>query len=199
MRQLAKEPTRALMTRRALIELAAKMFAKQGYVDTSMRDIAQRAGITTGALYGHFRSKADLLAEAISVSIVDEFGPTSPAPHDEQQMRALLLKNVAHFEGRKRLRALLLQGAAAAQTDVATRARLRNEQRAHLERWNERYEVERDNLRIAPDIDLKTFALFTWSAEIGLGILEALGISPSPQGWADIHDRLVRGMKPTSE
>jgi AcrR family transcriptional regulator len=195
----AKEPTKALMTRRALIELASKMFAKQGYVDTSMRDIAQRAGLTTGALYGHFRGKADLLAEAISASIADEFGPTSSGPHDEQQMRALLRRNAAHFEGRKRLRALLLQGAAAAQTDMATRARLRNEQRAHLERWNERYEVERENLHIAPGIDLETFALFTWSAEIGLGILEALGISPSPQGWADIHDRLVRGMKPAPE
>ena len=72
---------------------AAKMFAKQGYVDTSMRDIAQRAGLTTGALYGHFRGKADLLAEAISACIVDEFGPTSSAPHGEE--------HVAHFEGRK--------------------------------------------------------------------------------------------------
>ena len=38
-------------------------------------------------------------------------------------------------------------------------------------------------------------ALFTWAAEIGLGILEVLAITPSPEGWADAYDRLLRGLK----
>jgi hypothetical protein len=37
--------------------------------------------------------------------------------------------------------------------------------------------------------------MLTWAAEIGLGILEVLGISPEPDGWADAYDRLVRGLQ----
>ena len=62
----------ARATRAALVELASELFAEQGYIQTSIRDIARRAGVTSGALYGHFRNKADLLAEAINGRIADE-------------------------------------------------------------------------------------------------------------------------------
>ena len=57
---------KAIATRAALVELAARLFATRGYLQTSIRDIARDANLTTGAIYGHFRNKADLLAEAIS-------------------------------------------------------------------------------------------------------------------------------------
>ena len=57
---------KAVATRAALIELAAQLFSTQGYLQTSIRDIARDANLTTGAIYGHFRNKAELLAEAIS-------------------------------------------------------------------------------------------------------------------------------------
>src|ERR1051326_8237526 len=62
---------KALATRAALIELAAELFAEMGYVQTSIRDIA-RGELTSGAIYGHFRNKADLLAEAISKRTAEE-------------------------------------------------------------------------------------------------------------------------------
>ena len=35
---------------------------KQGYIRTTMRDIARNCGLTTGALYHYFRSKDDILS-----------------------------------------------------------------------------------------------------------------------------------------
>src|SRR5438876_4683379 len=68
--EAAREPGRGAeksrATRAALVELAATLFAEQGYVQTSIRDIARRGGLTSGAIYGHFRNKADLLVEAIN-------------------------------------------------------------------------------------------------------------------------------------
>ena len=55
---------RSQATRTSLIELAAELFAERGYVQTSIRDITRRGDVTSGAIYGHFRNKADLLAEA---------------------------------------------------------------------------------------------------------------------------------------
>jgi AcrR family transcriptional regulator len=159
-----------------------------------MRDIAQRASLTTGALYGHFRNKAELLAEAISTRISEGIDHDRPEPLDERSMRASLKDYVMNFQRRKELRALLLQGAAAAQTDNETRFRLRDDQRFHLDRWVKDYEADRDLLGIDLSVDIEALSLFTWSAEIGLGLLEVLGIAPSPSGWADVYDRLVRGL-----
>jgi AcrR family transcriptional regulator len=189
-----RERAKSLATRRMLIEVAAEMFAERGYVETSMRDIAHRASLTTGALYGHFRNKAELLAEAISTRISEEFDHDRPKSLDDRSMRASLKDFVMNFQRRQELRALLLQGAAAAQTDDETRVRLRDEQRLHLDRWFRDYEVDRDLLGIDRSVDIEAFSLFTWSAEIGLGLLEVLGIAPSPDGWADVYDRLVRGL-----
>jgi len=192
---LGKGAEKSQATRTALTELAAELFAQKGYVETSMRDIARRASLTTGAVYGHFRNKADLLAEAINARIVEELGPEPPASLDEQGIRAGLAEFVANFPRRRILRALIVQGAAAAQTDEETRKQLRNEQLAHLRHWIKGYESEREVLEIDPAVDLEAAVLFTWAAEIGLGILEVLGITPSPEGWADAYDRLLRGLK----
>ena len=44
-------------TRAALLNVASGLFAERGYADTSTQDIVERAGVTRGALYYHFRSK----------------------------------------------------------------------------------------------------------------------------------------------
>ena len=52
-------------TRKLLIDVAAELFIERGYDAVSMRDIAAAADLTKGAVYGHFRSKGQLLVEAI--------------------------------------------------------------------------------------------------------------------------------------
>ena len=64
-----KTAEHAQATRAALVELAGHLFAERGYIQTSVRDIARQARCTSGAIYGHFRNKADLLAEVVSVGI----------------------------------------------------------------------------------------------------------------------------------
>jgi AcrR family transcriptional regulator len=46
--------------RRRIIEVARRQFARSGYVGTTNREIADEAGITTGAIYHYFASKLDL-------------------------------------------------------------------------------------------------------------------------------------------
>lgn len=47
-------------TRSALLTVAHELFAKQGYADTSTKDIVERAEVTRGALYYHFHNKESL-------------------------------------------------------------------------------------------------------------------------------------------
>lgn len=53
----------ALKTRQLLIESAIQQFALRGVTRTTLTDIADAAGVTRGAVYWHFSSKADLFNE----------------------------------------------------------------------------------------------------------------------------------------
>src|ERR1700738_2842350 len=52
-------------TRARLLRAAADVFAERGYDGTRVADIAAAAGVSNGALYAHFASKADLLVAAL--------------------------------------------------------------------------------------------------------------------------------------
>ncbi len=55
----------AAETRERLLRAAADVFAAQGFDGTRVAGIAAAAGVSNGALYAHFASKADLLVDAL--------------------------------------------------------------------------------------------------------------------------------------
>ena len=50
----------ALETRSQLLDAAEKVFFEKGFGQTSLLDIAEAADLTRGAIYWHFKNKADL-------------------------------------------------------------------------------------------------------------------------------------------
>ncbi|HIB4657531.1 TPA: acrEF/envCD operon transcriptional regulator [Klebsiella quasipneumoniae subsp. similipneumoniae] len=58
-----KTKEEALRTRQLLIESAIQQFALRGVTNTTLRDIADAAGVTRGAVYWHFASKTELFNE----------------------------------------------------------------------------------------------------------------------------------------
>ena len=55
-------------TRERLIEVANALFLEKGVQGTSLQDIAERAGVTKGAIYSSFDSKEVLVAEVIAAT-----------------------------------------------------------------------------------------------------------------------------------
>jgi AcrR family transcriptional regulator len=55
-----KRLTRGQQTRAEIVQVAHDLFLQQGFHGTSMRQIAQQAGITLSAIYNHFASKEEL-------------------------------------------------------------------------------------------------------------------------------------------
>ncbi len=47
--------------RERILDTALELFNEEGYDKTSLREIAERLGVTKAALYYHFKSKADIL------------------------------------------------------------------------------------------------------------------------------------------
>ena len=48
-------------TRERIQRVALELFAEQGYERTSLREVAERLGVTKAALYYHFKSKEDIV------------------------------------------------------------------------------------------------------------------------------------------
>ena len=80
----------ALETRHKLLDAAEHLFQAQGVSRTSLQDIARRAGATRGAVYWHFRDKADLfnaMMERVTLPMEESFNHENSAPdslHDSQ-------------------------------------------------------------------------------------------------------------------
>ncbi|WP_030746129.1 ScbR family autoregulator-binding transcription factor [Streptomyces sp. NRRL F-5135] len=57
---------RAVRTRMQILDAAAELFAAQGFPSTSVKDVADRVGMTKGAVYFHYPTK-----EALTVAVVE--------------------------------------------------------------------------------------------------------------------------------
>ena len=56
-------------TRLRILDVAMVMFARDGYEATTNRSIAESSGLTSGAIYHYFSSKAELYAAVYEVVV----------------------------------------------------------------------------------------------------------------------------------
>ncbi|MGW0560695.1 ScbR family autoregulator-binding transcription factor [Streptomyces sp. NPDC003016] len=63
---------RAIRTRRVILEAAAAVFDELGYEAATISEILERAGVTKGAFYFHFRSKEDMARGVLSEAVTTE-------------------------------------------------------------------------------------------------------------------------------
>ena len=58
-------------TRRKILDAAARRFRAEGYDGLGVDGLAKAAGVTNGAFYGHFPSKADAFREVVTTGLDD--------------------------------------------------------------------------------------------------------------------------------
>jgi AcrR family transcriptional regulator len=59
----SRRQQRKEQTREQLVEAAGRVFARKGFHETTMADVAEEAGYSTGAIYVHFAGKDELFLE----------------------------------------------------------------------------------------------------------------------------------------
>lgn len=57
--------TKGERTRQAVLDAAHQLFVEQGFAGTSMRQIADKAGLALGGIYNHFPTKESIFSEVI--------------------------------------------------------------------------------------------------------------------------------------
>jgi AcrR family transcriptional regulator len=109
-------------TRAALLEAARAVIREKGHERTTMEDVARRAGMTTGAIYGNFKNREELfiaLGQTYWAPVVPKVAPgatfaeamhalakaTLAAVHDRAPVAVGRLTGLAYTLGNAELRA----------------------------------------------------------------------------------------------
>lgn len=88
--------------KKEIIDAAAELFARKGFEDTSMKDIAERADLSVGKLYHHFEGKSEIIREILE-EYVNEMSAVSEAacvPDDPplEQLRCRIRASIEHLK-----------------------------------------------------------------------------------------------------
>jgi AcrR family transcriptional regulator len=116
-------------TREQIRKLALELFAERGYDATSLREIAERLGITKAAVYYHFKTKEEILASLVAdfFAEVDELVSWAQHQPATRATREQVLRRYhTLLSGHATALAQLLHEGQAALRDVAAGAELRS-------------------------------------------------------------------------
>jgi AcrR family transcriptional regulator len=183
---------KARATRARLVETAADAFVEHGYGATSVRDIAERSSMTSGAIYGHFTNKGNLLGEAVRYRITEDLERHGGHPWKEANLADWLAHQWRDYRTRRALRALIVEGAAAARVDDEAQRLLHEIVTAKLDEWAELYQEVWEQEGLDPDLDSDAVLYLLFAAEVGTGVLEALAIkAPRPNALSNVVRRFV--------
>ena len=121
-----RQHERRSATRRALLEAALGCIQERGYAATTTPEIGRRAGVSQGALFKHFPTKADLLAAAaehLFAHLIEVFRAGLPEPDREPDFAAAVVRQLWSIFQEPRLH-VAFELYVAARTDAGLRESL---------------------------------------------------------------------------
>ena len=77
MKNVVREPRqeRSIEKKNRIIDAGYQLFSEVGYYGTNTAEIAKRAGVSTGIVYGYFQDKRDILISVLEIYINKVFEP----------------------------------------------------------------------------------------------------------------------------
>lgn len=180
-------------TRTRILDAACRCFAARGYTSTSNQDIARAAGLTTGALYHYFGSKAAIFAavhrhvHAVLLSVYERAFAQRATCVDQlcAGLEASLADNRAHPE--------LAHFAATASLEIERHPELRALLAPDAQRIRRFFEAllgaGRRRGEIAADVDLDAAVNLIIAALFGLAWLRSRLAQPAE------HDSAIRAFQ----
>jgi TetR/AcrR family transcriptional regulator, transcriptional repressor of aconitase len=177
-------------TRERILASAERLFAERGFERVSMPAIARASGVTAGAIYKHFESKADLLFEVVrsALSSVRLFS----APGSEVD---LLLRQVAIYTERETrpLRQLSLEIHSASRKHPRVRSILRRALEMNIQQLRRAIEPAQRVGKIDPDLDADFLANAVIVFMMGLAHMETIApqLVGNPGFYRFIENRVI--------
>lgn len=152
----------ALATRQTLLDAAERLFQAQGVSRTSLHEIARAAGTTRGAIYWHFKDKADLfnaMMERVTLPLENAFEHLGKDSEGDtlDRLRAALqaaLHQIATDERTRRVFEVLTQKVEYIDELQAVRARHLASRNGFLEKFKHGLRLAAERQQLLPSISL---------------------------------------------
>jgi AcrR family transcriptional regulator len=176
--------------RNRLLTAAAAVFARQGYEGTKILDIVREAGVSTGAVYGRFKSKSDLLRAAIveqarEVAHLGDFRRTRVADFIAQTGQ-LTTGELSNQE------AVRLEAFVAARREPEIARAILEASCAQRTAMQPLVEAAVADGTVAGDIDPEAVIFFVRTVGLGLLLQRAAGLpGPESEAWSTLVERVV--------
>jgi AcrR family transcriptional regulator/ferredoxin len=184
----------AAQTRERLLRAAADVFARRGYDGTRVADIAAAAGVSNGAMYAHFTSKADLLVAALRAHgrrlLADAF-----AADPDQSVTDLLLL-IGRWLPRRRDGRLLVEALVAARRDEGVAGPMRDYVGERAGWIADLVRVAQDGHELDAGLSPGALAHFCLLLAMGSALITPDMHTVGDQEWAALLARVVSGLAP---
>jgi AcrR family transcriptional regulator len=183
--------------REALVAAAAEVFAEKGYDRAGVAEIAKRAGYTTGAIYGRFTGKAELLLAAIEGASDSELDTLFNEHRFEGKVTDILTTVGSHLvsEVEDENGALLLEAFVAARRDPEVRRLMQDQLDLRRDRLADLVAEAQSTGAIDPALDAEAVVRFCHAVGFGFLLFRAVDLTlPKARPWEDLISRLVEAL-----
>lgn len=178
-------------TRARLLDTAARVFARRGYDGASIAELASEAGLSSGAIYAHYGSKAELFVATLRT-------------HGDGELERLLGEGAADVGGLLTARGAALDRRRAGEGSLLVEAIVAAKHHPEVARVLTTAFVERESVlarlvrggQEAADLDdgvsASAVARFTLMVALGSLLVAAMELPPPDHDdWAALITRLV--------
>lgn len=189
-------------TRRRVVQAAATVFAESGFEGARISRIAEVAGLSSGAIYNHYRSKAELLAAAVEAHTTDELSEVlaGEAGSPPAGVLDLIARQGAALERERPVAALLPEAILAARRDPEVAEHLVRDVLAREELFTDLVRLSQTSGEATADVSPEVVARFCLMLGLGSLLVRAMNLpSTDHDAWSSFITRLVDGFRNKEE
>ncbi len=184
------DPTSTDPNRERLLDAAAQVFARKGYEGSKIMDIVRESGLSTGAVYGRFTSKNDLLRTAIvdRATIVAQLGDGGA-----ERVADMIFAAALDFADPLTVdEAMRLEAYVAARREPEVAAALLEAHRAFRASAQPFIDTAAADGTLAPGVDPEAVLFLLRTVQLGLLVSRAAGLpGPDLESWASVVARVL--------
>lgn len=187
-------------TRDRLVDAATQVFAEQGYDGARTSDIARRAGLSTGAIYSQYETKAELLLEAIRCGAPGELQRLLEGNADGKTLPDIFeMLGVGLPERSGNVASIMVEALVASRRDTRVAEVLADAASTREAVLSRLIASGQKTGQVTPDLPPDAVAHLCLMLVLGNVVAQTIGLAPpAPDEWATVMGRLVGLIRPTS-
>jgi AcrR family transcriptional regulator len=177
-----------------LVAAAAEVFSEKGYDGARVQEIAKRAGLTTGAIYGRFTGKAELLRAAIEAHSHSELEELFASHRFDGRITDILRTVGSHLVTREATteQALLLEAFVAARRDPEVKKLVADIVLTRSRRLAALVEEAKATDLVSSDLDDLAVVCFAHALGLGFLLFDAVDYPlPAAEPWSVLIGRMI--------